>query len=175
MKLKDITCRTRCWVFTVVLSIPITRILSIKSFKQVDVPTAFSDISQPLGQACSWDPSWHKSSRSVLVKNWNRCWASVLHGYLIITKFKKIKNKLLSLLFFFAKNPIFRMVSLQKKMFFFFVFLFGAIVYFVVFLYRQEVKPCYYTHRAASKNLPQGKTRCSNNEYSLHMLRKDVA
>lgn len=75
------------------LSIAINRILSIKSFKQVDVPTAFSDISQPLGQACSWDPSWHESSRSVLVKNWNRCWASVLHGYLIITKFKIKKKK----------------------------------------------------------------------------------
>lgn len=159
------------------LSIPITRILSIKSFKQVDVPTAFSDISQPLGQACSWDPSWHKSSRSVLVKNWNRCWASVLHGYLIITKFKKIKNKLLSLLFFFCQKSNFQDGIPTKKngCFFLFVFLFGAIVYFVVFLYRQEVKPCYYTHRAASKNLPQGKTRCSNNEYSLHMLRKDVA
>lgn len=109
------------------------------------------------------------------MKNWNRCWASVLHGYLIITKFKKIKNKLLSLLFFFCQKSNFQDGIPTKKNGFFFVFLFGAIVYFVVFLYRQEVKPCYYTHRAASKNLPQGKTHCSNNEYSLHMLRKDVA
>lgn len=144
------------------LSIPINRILSIKSFKQVDISTAFSDISQPLGQACSWDPSWHKSPRSVLVKNWNRCWASVLHGYLIITKFKiKKKNSYpynLCLFVFCQKSNFQDGIPTKKTRGWVFWFLFGDIIYFVVFLYRQEVKPCYYTHRASSKSLPQGKT-----------------